>query len=102
MSQEPVRKPERERVNRLDYGVMIALGLGGGAALGAALGAFDRGVLLGLLAATILHAYFEWRAGRFLVVRQTARQLRGQVVVSVAVQSGGQARTSELASLQLR
>lgn len=40
--------------------------------------------------------------GRFLVVWQTARQPRGQVVVSVAVASGGQARTSELASLQLR
>lgn len=63
MSQEPVPTAERDGADGPDYGLLIALGLGGGAALGAAFGAFDRGVLLGLLAATILHAFFEWRAG---------------------------------------
>lgn len=61
MSQEPVPATEPDRTNRPDYGLLIALGLGGGGALGAAFGAFERGALLGLLAATVLNAFFQWR-----------------------------------------
>lgn len=63
MSQEPIPATEPHRTGRPDHGVLIALGLGGGAALGAAFGAFDRGALVGLLAATLLNAFFEWREG---------------------------------------
>lgn len=63
MGQEPRSTSERERTNRPDYGLLIALGLGAGVALGAALGALAWGIAVGLLAVTILNAYFEWRQG---------------------------------------
>lgn len=63
MSQEPPSTSHRDRTERPDYGLLIALGLGGGGALGAAFDALAWGIALGLLAATFLHAYFEWREG---------------------------------------
>ncbi len=63
MSLEPSSTSERNRTERPDHGLLIALGLGGGGALGAAFGAFAWGIALGLLAATVLNAFFEWRQG---------------------------------------
>lgn len=63
MSQEARSTSEHDRTERPDYGLLIALGLGGGGALGAAFGAFSWGIALGLLAVTVLNSFFEWRQG---------------------------------------
>ena len=57
------RTSSRGRTGRPDFGLLIALGLGGGVALGAAFGAVAWGVALGLIVTTLLNAWFEWREG---------------------------------------
>lgn len=63
MSQEHRSTSEHDRTQWPDQGLLIALGLGTGVAMGAAFGALAWGIALGLLAATILNASFEWRRG---------------------------------------
>lgn len=72
---------DQERTRRPGYGELIAFGLGGGAALGAAFGAFERGALLGLLAATLLNAFLEWREGASGGTTALAISAVGTVVV---------------------
>ncbi len=63
MTRESPRTPQHGRTGRPDFGLLIALGIGGGVALGAAFGAVAWGIALGLLVTTLLNAVFEWREG---------------------------------------
>lgn len=57
------RTSPQDSKSRPDHGMLVAIGLGGGVALGAAFGAVAWGIALGLLATSVLNALFEWREG---------------------------------------
>ena len=62
--------------------MVLALGLGGGVALGAAFGAIGLGLVVGLGVATIVNAVLEWRRGAPGARTAVAISVAGALVVS--------------------
>lgn len=64
MSQLQGKRADEGREERMDFGVLVALGISLGAGVGAALGNVGLGSAVGLLVATIVNSLYERKEGK--------------------------------------